>query len=218
MDIVSLLVSLNKISLIVLIFVGGFLSYQIYLFKKEANNRRKKIVVPDFKEGNATALLQSATPTAKNEIVSYNKSSLIPIGIGFALFVFFGFVFVFGFFLTKQKGVERNQSITPTPIVHFIASKGITVYNQNWKPLSDALLKKIQPGQKIYIGIEQVKGADIDMARIRINKTKWDGDDITILYNREMNLFYKEFQFGTGSSSLKIEAELHSKEDGWLGD
>jgi hypothetical protein len=37
-------------------------------------------------------------------------------------------------------------------------------------------------------------------------------------YNAEKKMYYKEYVVATGESRLKIDAQLHSATDGWLGD
>lgn len=218
MDIINILVSLNKLSLVALIIIVSFLIYQIYLLKKETENKKKKLVIPDFKESGATSFTQSTKVVVQEQKKSYTRSSMIPIIIGIVLFFIFGLIFILGLLQSKSQDKVEDQRFVSTPVVNFVASKGITLYNQNWKILSDSRLKKMQPGQHILVGIETVRDADIDMARIRLNKNKWDQGDITLDFNRKMNVFFKEFVISTGEAFLKVEAELHSKTDGWLGD
>lgn len=217
MDIVSLLVSLNKISLIALVITVGFVFYQIYLLKKETENKKKKLTVPDFKAVGATTFSQATKVIVAEEKKIYAKSSRLPMVIGIILFVVFATIFIFGFFHSTGGGLI-GLNPTPTPQVNLVASKGIKIYNQNWQPVNDDILKKMQPGQEVIVGIETVQAADIDMARIRVNKNTWDLKDITVNFNKQFNVFYKEHIISTGEASLKIEAELHSKTDGWLGD
>lgn len=217
MDIIGFLVSFNKISLVALIVIIGFLSYQIYLLKKETDNKKKKLVVPDFKESNNVTFTQPTKVVSQEGKKLYTKSSMVPIVIGIALFFIFGLIFIIGLLQQKSQNTAKNQNLGPTPIVNFVASKGIKIYNQNWQVFSDNMLKKLEASQHILVGIETVKGTDIDMARIRLNKNKWDKDDITLQFNPQMNVFFKEFVISTGEAFLKMEAELHSKTDGWLG-
>lgn len=217
MDIIGLLVSLNKISLVALFVIIGFLSYQIYLLKKETSNKKKKLVIPDFKEGGTVSIAQSTKILVQEPKKMYTKSSMIPIIIGIVLFFIFGFIFILGLLQSRTKDMVGNQSIVPTPVINIVASKGITIYNKNWKVLSDNELKSTQSDQHILVGLEKVKGSDVDMARIRLNKSTWDKEDITFDYNQKMNVFFKEFIISTGEAFLKFEAELHSKTDGWLG-
>ncbi len=217
MDIVDLLVSLNKISLVALIVIIGFLSYQIYLLKKETDSKKKKLVVPDFKESNNATFTQPTKVVLQEKKKLYTRSLIWPIIIGIILFFIFGLIFIFGLLQQKFQDTRKNQNISPTPIINFVASRGIKIYNQNWEALSDGMLKKLAPNHHIIVGIEIVKGADIDMARIRFNKNKWDKDDITFKFNQKENVFFNEFIISTGEAFLKVEAELHSKTDGWLG-
>lgn len=216
MDIVGLLVSFNKISLVALIVIIGFLSYQIYLLKKETDNKKKTLVVPDFKENSSSTPVPS-TMVVSQEKKMYTRSSRIPIIIGFVLFFIFGLIFIGGLLQSKSQDAAKKQNLDPTPIINFVASRGIKIYNQNWQELSDELIKKMQPGQHIIVGIEGVKDPNVDMARIRINKNKWDQADITIQFNRQINIFFKDYFISTGESFLKVEAQFHSKTDGWLG-
>lgn len=217
MDVISLLVSLNKISLVALIVIVGFLSYQIYLLKKEAENKKKKLSVPDFKESNSSSYV-GTTAVVTEEKKVYAKSSMLPIIIGVVLFFLFGLIFLIGLLLSKSQDVTKSQVLGPTPIITYVASKGIRIYNQKWKELTDNEVKSQRPGTFINIGIDRVKDPTIDMARIRVNKNEWDKDDITLQYNKQMNVFFKEFLVSTGEAFLKIQAELHSNTDGWLGD
>ncbi len=56
------------------------------------------------------------------------------------------------------------------------------------------------------------------MARIKINQGEWDDQSITTNFNKEKNVFYRKYQLATNEAFLKIEAQLHSTVDGWLGD
>jgi len=73
------------------------------------------------------------------------------------------------------------------------------------------------PGKKVYVGIENINDPNIDMARIKINQGEWDKDSITTNFNQEKNIFFREYFLSTNEAFLKIEAQLHSKIDGWLG-
>lgn len=219
MDIADFLVSLNKISLIALLVIVGFLSYQIYLFKKETESKKKKLVIPDFKASSgATPFQQSMQTVAQKEKKAYIRSSKNPIIIGVILFFVFGMIFIFSMARSKSESQTSGQDLTITPVINFVASKGIKIYNQNWEEISDDLLRKMKPGQHIFIGVETIKGADIDMARIRVNKNVWNQNDIAIDFNKKLNVLFKEHIVSTGESFLKVEAQLHSKTDGWLGD
>jgi len=216
--VIDLLISLNKISLVALVITVGFVSYQIYHLKKETEGKRKNLVIPEFKPSTNTSFTQATKVIVPEEKKVYMKASIIPIVIGIILFFIFGIVFVFGLMHQKSDVETKNKELGPTPIVNFVASKGIKIYNQNWKEFSDELLKKVKPGEHIVLGIETVRQADIDMARIRINKSVWSQEDICTQFNKQLNIYFREYVISTGEAFLKIEAQLHSKTDGWLGD
>ncbi len=218
MDFAGFLVSLNKVSLVALFVIIGFLSYQIYLLKKETGNKKKKLIIPDFKTTNSTPFPQSMQAVVPEEKKAFSKSSKNPLIIGVILFFIFGLIFTFGLLNSRSGSKATDQDLTITPVLNFVASKGIKIYNQNWTEFSDESLRKIKPGQHIIVGIETIRDSDIDMARIRVNKNIWNQDDITIAFKKEVNVFFKEYIISTGESFLKVEARLHSKTDGWLGD
>jgi len=92
------------------------------------------------------------------------------------------------------------------------------MYNEKWQELSEEEIKTIRPGTKIIIGIEKINDQNIDMARIKINQGAWDEKSITSHFNQEKNVFYREYQVATNDAFLKIEAQLHSRTEGWLGE
>jgi hypothetical protein len=218
MDIVSILVSLNKISLVALMITLGFVFYQVYLLKKETDSKRKNLVIPEFKPETGTTYTHETKILIPENKKLYIKSSMLPIIIGIILFIVFGIIFVVGLLNSKSKEKLVGRSVNPTPIIDFVASRGIKTYDQNWVELPDTMLKKAKPGTYLFLTIESVKNTDIDMARIRVNKNIWTQNDITVKYNKQLNVFYRDYIISTGEAFLKIEAQLHSKTDGWLGD
>jgi hypothetical protein len=215
MDIVSLLSSLNKISLIAFLITAGFIIFQFYLFKKEISVDKTKPNIPDFKEEMSPLNYTQVVINQKKEPIK--KHSETPLVMGVIVLIFFGLILLFSFLNFQSTNITKSTTV-PTPIINFVASKGIRIYNQNWIELMEVELAKLQSGQTIYIAIENIKEADIDKARVRVNKKQWTADDITLKFNKEKDVFYQEYQISTVSAFLKIEAQLHSKSDGWLGD
>jgi hypothetical protein len=84
--------------------------------------------------------------------------------------------------------------------------------------MPDSKLKALESGYKVFIGVKNISGIDIDKARIRINADKWNLEDETSKLEIKTGLFYKEYQIATNETKLKIEAQLHSQTEGWLGD
>ncbi|MBI3366041.1 hypothetical protein HY041_00230 [Candidatus Roizmanbacteria bacterium] len=218
MDFAEFLVSLNKVSLIALFIIIGFLSYQIYLLKKETGSKKKKLVIPDFKTTNSTPFPQTMHMVVTEEKKIFSKSSKTPLIFGLILFFIFGLVFIFGLLKSKSELQATDKNLVVTPVLNFVASKGIKIYNQSWVEFSDESLRKIKQGQHIIAAVATIKDSDIDMARIRVNKNIWNQDDITTAFKKEINVFFKEYIISTGESFLKVEAQIHSKTDGWLGD
>lgn len=214
---IFLLLSLNKISLIGFFITLIFLLYQIHLLMTEMKTKKTKLVIPEFKETTIEPTLASKNPVAeKNKKNIYYRSNLTNIVAGVILLIVFGLIVLVG--LTQKQKQESSDLITPTPIINIVASAGIKIYNENWVEIPDKELAKLKSGTKIIMGMEMIKGADVDMARIRVNNSQWDTDTIATKFNQEKNIFYREYQISTSEAYLKIEAQLHSATEGWLGD
>lgn len=219
MEIVSILVSFNKISLLAFVVTFGFILYEFYLLKQEAI-KKSKPNIPAFKANLDTK--QNNIDLNKVVVVQenkqfFNKPSRKPLYFGLFLLVIFGIIFLIGLF-APQINQNKINNATITPIINFVASKGIKIYNKEWRELTDQEQGQLKPGDSILIGVDILKDMNIDIARIRINSDQWQQDSVTIKLNKEANVIYREYTISTGESSLKIEAQLHSKTDGWLGD
>ncbi len=214
MDIVFFLSSFNKISLIAFFVTLGFIFYEINQIKKETV-KKSQPVIPDFKEN-----FSPKTNTPKVIVVEENKRfikpSKTPLIIGFFLLIIFGLISVLGFALPEK--MKSSQKAQQQPIVSFVTSKGIKIFDLNWNELTDEELVKLKGGQRIIIGVDTIKDLDIDRARIKVNDNEWQVDHITLDFKADKNVYYKEYEIGSDESSLKIEAQLHSKTDGWLGE
>jgi hypothetical protein len=217
MDIVSVLISFNKISLIAFLITLGFIVYEIYLFKKDSL-KKSKPVIPEFNENTSPNAPQVITVVTASETKSIKRPSKLPLVLGTVLLLVFGIISAMGFVNVKSAGTNVVPTKMVEPMVNFVTAKGIKIFDENWRVLSDDELAALTPGQKIIIGIDAVSGADIDRARIRINDDQWKLDHVSLDFDKGNNVFYKEYLMATGESSLQIEAQLHSEEDGWLGD
>jgi len=220
-EIVNFFSSISKISLISFFITLILLIYQIYLFKKEIKEKKNRLKLPDFKELDSTKIKQNSLVIEKNkknnELLSYSfffgKSFFFLI-----LFLVSFLVFIFGVIKNKTpQELPVNQSVVNEEKKIILTGK-IKIYNEKWQELNDEELKSLKPGKKIIIGVEKVGFSDIDMARIKVNQGTWDEKTITQSFNPEKNVFYREYQVATSDSFLKIEAQLHSKKEGWLGD
>jgi len=214
MDVIYFLTSINKLSLIAFLFTLGFLIYEIFLFKKEARQRTKP-KIPNFQE-NINPQLNQAQIINTEKSTKITRPNNLALIISIFFVILFGFSAYLGFTQTKKKAV--NLTPAPTPIIDFITSKGIKIYNEESEPIAEDLLKNIQAGEEIIIGVETIPTADIDRARIRVNKQEWENEDITLNYSDKLKVYYIKYKVASDESKLKIEAQLHSLDEGWLGD
>lgn len=215
---IDFVVSINKIALFAFFVVLGFLVYEV---KKMSDDKKKKekLVVPQFNDkiqvqppavANSTPL-PPLTPIKKNEKGS--PLLMIIIGVISLIGVIVLIVITYNINLKKQKIAS-----TPVPIIREITSAGLKVYDTHWVEIESKKNEKAKPGDKLYIGIQTIVEADIDRARIKINARDWQISDITTLFNPQLKVYYKEYVIATGTAQLKIDAQLHSASDGWLGD
>jgi len=213
-EILEFVNSFNKISLIFFFITFGFLVYVIYLFSKE-NKKKDTPKLPDFKEGSYNASQISQLSGKSNELKMMKKPSQLPIIIS-AVVIFLILTQAVFNYLKLQKSQTRIKKIVDQTVINTVVSKGIIIYDNNWVAVSDRYLSNLR-GQSIYISIEAPKQADIDMARIKINEKKWTENSVVFNYKKERNVFFREYKIASNESILTIEAQLHSKKDGWLG-
>ena len=208
------LVSINKISVLAFLITLGFLGYEIYLLKKNDQTKNKP-KIPNF-EGNVAIQTEQAK-NLNDQPTQIVKKSNNPIIIILVIFmVLFALVSLLGFFNLEKE--TRVSKVNPTPVINLINSKGIKIFDSNFKPMSEASLSAVKSGENIIIGVESVSEADIDRARIRINSDKWETDNITLNFDKKLNVYYINYMVASNQGQLKIEAQLHSQADGWLGD
>lgn len=197
MDIVGILSSVNKIGLAAFFVTLGFLIYEIYLLNKTKKTPLRPDV-PQFREGISTIpaskILLNVKPPPKNK----NKLILLLLIL---LLIVFGVVSLVG--ISKLKSVE--------------ISKGIRIFDRDFKPIRAEEIGKLSEGKSIIIGVETIKDSDIDQARIRVNSDVWRQENITQKFAKKFNVFFITYVIPTGVTKLKIEAQLHSFKNGWLG-
>ncbi len=216
---IEFFVSINKIALIAFFAVFCFLIFEI---KKTIDDKKKKEkpVVPQFNntvQVNAPVAanntpLPAQVPIKKN-VKEGNPYLMIVIAsvslIGVTVLIYFSYT------INQQK---QKVAATSVPIIKEVSSAGLMVYDSKWKEIGSDKKNQAKYGDKIIIGIQTIVEADIDRARIKINSKDWQISDITTLFNPSLKVYYKEYVVATGTAQLKIEAQLHSASDGWLGD
>lgn len=190
-----------------------FLGYEFYLFKKEKEKRTKPII-PSFSgninPGTLPNLVVAKTAKKTGINVFWVVSTIL-------LFVFFGVASVVGIFYKNAQKTNQQTSYSQQPVIKKATSTGIQIYNKEWKELKGSDLEELESGNSVYIAIKTINNVDIDKARIRVNEDSWLSEHVTKNFNKQYNVFYKEHQIGNDGGELKIEAQLHSGSDGWLG-
>lgn len=215
---IDFIVSINKIALFAFFAVLGFLIYEM---KKMVDEKKKKEkpVVPQFNDKMQVQPLAVVNSTPLPPLPHVNKNEkgspflMIAIGVGSLIGVIVLIIISYNTNLKKQKIAAAS-----IPIVREITSAGLKVYDTNWAEIENKKNDKAKPGEKLYIGIQTIVEADIDRARIKVNARDWQISDITTLFNPQLKVYYKEYIVATGTAQLKIDAQLHSASDGWLGD
>ncbi len=205
--------SVNKVSLIAFFIVLGTLIYEVYFLFIEAK-RKQKLSVPNFSPD--VKIEPAAGETIKENVVGQPKSvNKILIIILILLLIIFGTITVVSIFspINKQEAGAKSKVIIQT-----VNSKGIIFFDKQWNIFDSEKIKGLKPFDQIIIGIETIPEADIDRARIKVNGPNWKVDHITSKFNKQYNIYYREYQIATDEYKIKIDAQLHSKQDGWLGD
>lgn len=216
---IEFVLSINKIALLAFFAVLGFLIFEVKKMNDE-KKKKEKPVIPQFNDAIIKGPVEQMTSTPLPQKLLVKKagnenSTIFMIGIGVVTLV--GVIFIL--IITYKTNLKKQQiASTPVPIIREITSAGLKVYNMKWEDIELKKNDKAQPGEKLYIGIQTIVEADIDRARIKVNAKDWQISDITTLFNSQLKVYYKEYIVATGTAQLKIDAQLHSASDGWLGE
>ncbi len=218
---IDFLLSVNKISFLFFLMTLVALIYEYYLFKRE-KSKNKLPQIPQFEEKYANKEkihpsiimiqgkknVQIKTPKRTGIIIALIITSFIAIALVVNFFVEFSNL--------KKKG--DNSNLTKQPIIKTIESPGIIIYNKNFELLNEERLKETSQGAEIIIGIKTVSDPTIDKARIRINKDYWSLEDEVNQFDEKRQVYYRFYKIATNETQLKIEGQLHSTVEGWLGE
>lgn len=202
----------NIIAFLIFIVTTIFFVYELRSFFKEY--KRKKLKLPGFSEKRyEKEKIQTATP------LKIQPPKPKRMNYGMVLAGVFGVLTIFVFSVFILRSAQRSSAREKVqPIIKPVKSKGIVIFDANWNQISDEDLKNLKPGDTIFIGIDNPDPADIDKARIRVNEYIWKSSHETENFNKEKNVFYIEYKITSDTARLIIEAQLHSRANGWLVD
>lgn len=213
MDILQFVISINKISILAFIVTAVFLGYETRLLLKE-RQRKKTPSIPKFNPNAALTSInaKSAIIESAEESPQHIPHSLLVIILVVALIILGGI---------SIYGASAATSIAPKQskiIIREVPSRGVKIYSNGWKEIKSKIIDGVKPGDIIIVAVENIPNTDVDRARIRVNENVWDINHITTKLNKNYNVYYREYKVASDESKLKIEAQLHSKKDGWLTD
>jgi len=214
-EVMKFLISINKISVLAFLITAGFLIYEFYLIQKEKQARAKPNI-PNFTQNYPSTGKFSTITIEKTENKFAKKNNQWLMIILIIMTIFFAGVTLIGFF-----GIDKDSGNSePVKIVYNeLASNGIKLYTGDWQEIKKDDLVHLKDGAFVLIAVESIRETDIDRARIRVNGSgQWKPEDITVNFNQPRNVYYKNYHIATGAAQIKIEAQLHSAKDGWLGD
>jgi hypothetical protein len=210
--------SINKLSFVVFLIALGFFCYEFFLLVKE-KEKKSKPQIPAF---NIKDFDKKDLPPVTTQIISRKSNSIttrINVHIILAIILFFMTTFFFFLSIISIKSTKQAGSGKTEIIYSEVQSNGIKVFTDHFlRELSMQEINQLPSGTKIIIGVESIKDTDIDRARIKINEKDWHIKHITTLFDKANNVFYTNYIIATGETKLSIDAQLHSFNDGWLGD
>lgn len=202
--------SVNKIAIVAFLVTLIIVGYEIYLLIKE-KKKEEKPVIPEFRGDQSYGEVKVANVKKTEEKTIYRKSNTKLIVILIVLMVFFAAIYIGGL-LIKGEGLDNELSSRRARVIR---SAGIKLYSKDWVEISEAEYTNFK-GKNIFIGVKDITGSDIDKARIRVNSDQWELEDETSKLNSDHNVYYISYKVATDAAQLKIEAQLHRKEHGWL--
>lgn len=222
--IVDFISSVNKISLVAFVAVLGFLIYEFWLLRQE-QLKKQRPTLPQFNADttiNKAVIQQQAVQAAplRPQPVPTKRTNAPPFPISVVIVIILLFIGVTSYLMITSNSQEKSQPNGPQVIVQQITSPGLKIFTTNWTEIQGAsqAATLLKPGTTVYLAIQTINEADIDRARIKVNTVNWNVSDITSQFNKDKNMYYKEYIIATGESKLNIDAQLHSASDGWLGD
>ncbi len=215
-DFVFFIKSVNKIAIIAFAITLFFIITEIYFLIRQ-KKKGTRPVIPEFKGSQSYTKLKIADlPKTSDKKNIFNKPSQRYLVILLGILFFLGFIYFLGIILKDNKTssvpTANNQSS-----ISVVSSSGIKLYNKSWQELTVSDILKLKTGDKFIIGISGIVDLPVDKARIRVNQQEWLPQNEVTLFNNKENVYYKEYEIATAAARLVIEAQLHTKAEGWLG-
>ena len=210
MDSFSVLTSVNKVALFFFILVLGFVIYEFVMYLRE-NRKFVKPTVPQFNPNGVASntFTTIASPLKKTQMESpHKKNRLLPLLISTMILIFLGGMVLF---------YVPSTSSTPTRLTDekpTILDEGIGIYTPDWKEIPTAQLSDYK-NKLVFITLKNNGGTNVDKARIRVNAIDWATNQETLLFNKELNLYYIQYVIASNSARLAIQGQLHDAQNGW---
>jgi len=216
MELLRLILSVNKIALLSFCITSFAIIIEIYRLNSQ-KGKSKKLTIPEFIPTFKKTHIKTAKIKSNEKNHPVNKTNSLLLIIIVLLFILSGLFILISVIIEKR--ASSTQVIIPqeTQAMRVISSSGISLYDNNWNVLTTTNLKNIPTGQSFFIGIATINNADITMARIRVNSKSWLPNHETKLFNKKFNIFYSSYTVTTPATLLEIEAQLYNQRDGWLG-
>lgn len=219
MDIFQFIQSINKVAIIIFFLTGFSLIYEIYLFIKEDQENKKKPKIPSLTTSGAPHFQKKLTTARREERQpSFKQPNNLAIIVLLVLLIIFGILFIIGAVISKK--YKPSQATIPTSILDNRNNtfEGIKIYSLLWEIREKSQLRFARTEEVIIIGIKTNPNIDITKARIRVNSNEWHMTDEIVAFNQQFGVFYREYQIASDDALLKIEAQLYSEKNGWIGE
>lgn len=216
MSLIEIVGSINKIAIGAFFITFFFIIWEIYRVFK-VGKKDNKPVIPDYVESKYSRSKQTSPAYQSLSAKSKKRSNKRMILYSALIFIVFISTGMAAGLVYLQNDTKTHSAVSATsPLVEYVSSDGIVLYDASWNKIESDRLNDTFAGQKIYVGIADIRDIEISKARIRMNKQSWESTDETTEYNQDLNIYYKEFTVPEGIAGLKIEAELFNQDSGWL--
>ena len=202
---------LSTISFVAFIITIGLLVYELVLYIRSKDSTSLPNI-PEFDQDLKIADPQNATPVKLSNINLPRNPQLILIIILIIMAILFGI----GSLWSNKKPSVNSSEVSKQ--VNVTKLEGIEIYSSEGVLLNTDDQSKLKSGDVIMIGIKTSSDGSIDKARIRINVSSWNVTHETSRFDKEKSIYFVEYEIPVDTQKLIVEAQLHSKKDGWMGD